>query len=62
MFIRKSVQAIFLCGAVLTAGLAPSASALETKPILSIEAAEKMALACEKYAQVGLDAGKDLLK
>ena len=51
MFIRKSVQATFLCGAVLSAVLAPSVSALETKPVLSIEAAEKMALACEKYAQ-----------
>jgi uncharacterized protein GlcG (DUF336 family) len=51
MFIQKALKAIFLCGAVLAAGQAPSASALESKPILSIEAAEKMALACEKYAQ-----------
>lgn len=50
MFIQKALKGILLCGVVLTAGLAPSASALETKPILSTEAAEKMALACDKYA------------
>jgi len=50
MVMRRALKAILLCGAVLTAGLASSASALESKPVLSVEAAEKMALACEKYA------------
>jgi uncharacterized protein GlcG (DUF336 family) len=50
MFFKKAIQAIVLCGVVLTAGVAPSASALETKPVLSVEIAEKMALACDKYA------------
>ena len=50
MSFKKALQGIFLCGVVLTAGLAPSVFALETKPVLSIEVAEKMALACDKYA------------
>jgi len=50
MLIHKALKGILLCGVVLTAGLAGPVSALETKPILSVEVAEKMALACEKYA------------
>lgn len=50
MFIKKSVQGILLCGVILSASVAPSVSALEHKPVLSIEAAEKMALACDRYA------------
>jgi hypothetical protein len=50
MLFKKAVQAIVLCGVVLTAGVAPSASALETKPVLSVDVAEKMALACDKLA------------
>lgn len=50
MAFKKALTRNFLCGLVLTAGLAASAAALETKPVLSIEAAEKMALACDKYA------------
>lgn len=50
MFIKKSIHIAMLSFAVLAAGLAPSASALESKPILSIELAGKMAMACDKYA------------
>lgn len=41
MFIKKSIHIAMLSFAVLAAGLAPSASALESKPILSIELAGK---------------------
>ena len=50
MFLKQSLQGLFLCGAVLTAGLSPSAFAMESKPVLSVEVAEKMALACDRYA------------
>jgi glc operon protein GlcG len=50
MSFKKELLAISLCGVVLTAGLASSAFALETKPVLSIEAAERMGVACHEYA------------
>ena len=50
MFVKKSLQGLILCGAVLAAGMSSSAFALDSKPVLSIEVAEKMALACDKFA------------
>ncbi|MFN0314899.1 MAG: GlcG/HbpS family heme-binding protein [Burkholderiales bacterium] len=50
MFLKKLMRAILLCSAILAGGMATTASALESKPVLSIEAAEKMALACDRYA------------
>ena len=50
MFVKKSLQGLILCGAVVAAGMSSSAFALDSKPVLSIEVAEKMALACDKFA------------
>ena len=50
MSFRSALQAIVLYGLVLTAGVACSAFALETRPVLSVEVAETMAVACHKYA------------
>jgi glc operon protein GlcG len=50
MFLKRSLQGMLMCGAVLAASMSSSAFALESKPVLSIEVAEKMALACDKYA------------
>jgi glc operon protein GlcG len=50
MFLKRSLQGLLVCGAVLAAGMSSSAFALDNKPVLSIEVAEKMALACDKFA------------
>jgi uncharacterized protein GlcG (DUF336 family) len=50
MQMKHALKRFSLSVAVLAVGLASSASALETKPVLSLDAAEKMALACDKYA------------
>ncbi|MEQ1880333.1 MAG: heme-binding protein [Burkholderiales bacterium] len=50
MFLKKSLQGVLMCGAVLAAGMSSSAFGLDSKPVLSIEVAEKMALACDKFA------------
>jgi uncharacterized protein GlcG (DUF336 family) len=50
MFFEKLLYASLLGAAALGACLTTSAMALESKPILSIEVAEKMAMACDKYA------------
>jgi glc operon protein GlcG len=49
MFVNRSLQGLVF-GAVLAAGISSPAFALDNKPVLSIEVAEKMALACDKYA------------
>jgi uncharacterized protein GlcG (DUF336 family) len=50
MQMKHALKRFSLGVAVLAVGLASSASALEPKPVLSLDAAEKMALACDKYA------------
>ena len=50
MQMKHALKRFSLGVAALAVGLASSAYALETKPVLSLDAAEKMALACDKYA------------
>ena len=50
MLLRQLSRGAILCGMAMAVGMATSASALESKPVLSIEVAEKMAMACDKYA------------